>query len=388
MNKTKYLGFCSGKLTKGCQLCVLGNKTVLFITGKCNRHCYYCPLPESRKGKDLVYANERKLSDVNAVNEALEEAELCQSKGLGITGGNPFLVLKRVEKYARAFKKKFGRNFHIHIYLPTEQVTKAKLEGLAKAGIDEFRFHPRFGRQDFDEIEKIEMANSLKKKYSINVGIEIPAVPKSERQAINFFAKIDNLDFLNLNEFEMSVLNADALMSKGMDYEDNSVAIRGSKKTALKILQWCEKNKSFPVHYCSASTKNLFQFKNRLKRRAESVSKEYSVKTHDGELIHGAIYLSETRPLFNYDLKIQSLKKNKAKYRQIIGRLNDLRKLIIKEFEIPSNLIEVDKQFLRITTLPIVTKDFSEEIKHLKAYPAIIKELPTYDKIILDLEWL
>jgi pyruvate formate-lyase activating enzyme-like uncharacterized protein len=148
MKSTKYSSFCSGNLTKGCQECVLGNKTVLFITGKCERKCYYCPLPESRKNLDVVYANERKLSNINALSEAIEEAKLCSSKGIGITGGNPLLVLSRTIKFIRAFKKAFGKKFHIHIYLPTDIASKDKLEKLAKSGVDEIRFHPYFLSND------------------------------------------------------------------------------------------------------------------------------------------------------------------------------------------------------------------------------------------------
>jgi len=402
MKSTKYCGFSSGTLTKGCAECVLGNKTVLFITGKCERKCYYCPLPESRKNLDVVYANERKLSNVNAVHEAIEEAKLCSSKGIGITGGNPLCALSRTIKFVKAFKKAFGKSFHIHIYLPTDIATKDKLEKLANSGIDEIRFHPYVGNADISEhpknerfhffgflskkeqgLQVIEDAWNLKKKYGWKVGIEIPSIPKTEKQTVNFLKKVKNLDFLNLNEFEMPSLDGEQLVKRGMSTVGNSVAIKGSEKTALKIIKMLENQLSYPLHYCSASTKNLFQFKNRLKRRLLNVKKPYDIVTRDSDLFHAAIYLPETKPMFSYEKKLEKLRKNK----KIIQKLNELRKIFIKEFQIPPKMIEVDKQFLRILAHPAI-KEFANEIKAHSASIALMTELPTYDKIILNLEWL
>jgi len=383
MKKTSYQGVCSGSLTKGCQECVLGNKTVLFITGKCERKCYYCPLPESRKNLDVVYANERKLSNPNAVSEAIEEARLCSSKGLGITGGNPLQVLSRTIKFVKEFKKAFGKQFHIHIYLPTDIASKDKLEKLAKAGIDEIRFHPYFLSKDENGLKAIENAYSLKKKYGWKVGIEIPSIPKTEKQTIKFLKTVKHLNFLNLNEFEMPSLGGEKLVNRGMSTVGNSVAIKGSQETALKILKELEKTSDYPVHYCSAKTKNLFQFKNRLKRRLLNVKKPYDIMTKDFDLFHAAIYLPEIIPSFGYEKKLEKLRNNN----KIISKLEKLRKTLMKEFDIPSKLIEVDKLFLRILTTPEIKK-ISDKIKEYKVKVALVTEIPTYDKIILNLEWL
>jgi len=388
MKPTKFLSYSSGKLVKGCQECVLGNKTVLFITGKCNRNCYYCPLPESRKNLDVVYANERKLSDVDAVSEAIEEAKLCNSKGMGITGGNPLLVLNRTIKFVKAFKKIFGRNFHIHIYLPTDNITKQKLEKLAKSGIDEIRFHPYFLSKDEKELKAIETAYQLKKKYGWKVGIEIPAVPKTEKATIKFLKSVKHLDFLNLNEFEMPSLNGENLQKRKMSTIGNSVAIRGSEKTALKVLNEIAKSHIIQnIHYCSAATKNLFQFKNRLKNRLKNIKKLYDIITKDNDLLHGAIYCS-IKPEFGYQKKLENIKRNKKKYNQIIKKLDSFRNYIIKTYQIPKNLIEIDRQFLRILTSVEIAEKLKNEIKKHDLNPALVVELPTYDKIMLFFEWL
>ena len=158
------------KLPEGCIQCLEGRKLVLFVTGICRQGCFYCPLPESRMGKDVVYANERKLSDVNAIGEAIEEARLSDSTGMGITGGDPLVVLDRTIDYIKAFKKHFGKKFHCHIYLTTKEVTKDKLEKLGKAGLDEVRFHPQFLKEDLtEELKKMDFALELKDKFNWRV---------------------------------------------------------------------------------------------------------------------------------------------------------------------------------------------------------------------------
>jgi len=404
IKKTKFSSYSTNGIIRGCQLCVLGNKSVLFITGLCKRGCYYCPLPESRKGINAVWVNERRLSSVNAISEAIEEIKMCSSKGVGITGGDPLLVLDRVVKFVRALKKTFGktlgnqrfpaprksrrfsREFHIHIYLPTMNCTKTKLEKLAKSGIDEIRFHPFFLSKDEKGLQVIEQAWNLKKKYNWKVGIEIPAVPRTEKATAKFLKTVRNIDFLNLNEFEMPSVGGEVLVSKGMSTIGNSVAIKGSEKTAFEIIKLLKAAK-YPIHYCSAKTKNLFQFKNRLKQRLKNVKKPYDIVNEDSDLFHAAIYLPETKPLFNYSRKLEEIRGDKRKYSKIIEKLNTLRKIFIKEFNIPPKLIEIDRQFMRILSTPAIAK-FANDIKAHGADIALVTELPTYDRQILQLEWI
>ncbi|MGQ9788780.1 MAG: radical SAM protein, partial [Candidatus Hadarchaeaceae archaeon] len=102
-----------GKMPLGCRLCVKGAKMVLFVTGLCRRHCFYCPLSDKRAGKDLIYANER---PVKTVKDILDEARSMDALGTGITGGDPSLRFKRVLAYLRLLKAKLGRSHHIHMY--------------------------------------------------------------------------------------------------------------------------------------------------------------------------------------------------------------------------------------------------------------------------------
>ena len=71
-------------LAKGCVLCNQGAKMVLFVTGRCHRTCWYCPLSRERKGTDTVFANEHPV-DIPA--QIIQEAENMSALGTGYYRG-------------------------------------------------------------------------------------------------------------------------------------------------------------------------------------------------------------------------------------------------------------------------------------------------------------
>ena len=63
--KTKYHSYKTGKLAKGCQLCVKGRKSVLFSTGLCPRNCFFCPISDKKKNNDVIFINELKINELD-----------------------------------------------------------------------------------------------------------------------------------------------------------------------------------------------------------------------------------------------------------------------------------------------------------------------------------
>ncbi|MEM1629453.1 MAG: radical SAM protein, partial [Saccharolobus sp.] len=124
------IGLYNGKLPRGCELCRLGAKLVLFISGECDDNCFYCPVSEERFGKDRIFANE---TEINDLVEVIYEAYRMKALGAGITGGDPILKIDRVVEIIRALKDEFGSDFHIHLYTTGRYVNDDVMRELVNA---------------------------------------------------------------------------------------------------------------------------------------------------------------------------------------------------------------------------------------------------------------
>ena len=374
--KTQHHSYKIGSLADGCKQCVLGRKLVLFITGLCHYKCYYCPISEGRRNKDVVYANEKLC---NSVKEVFEEAKLCGSYGAGITGGDPLIVIDRCCMYIKALKKHFGKEFHIHLYTPLDLVNEERLEKLYREGLDEIRFHLYLDRK-----KELWPRLNLALKYDWNVGVEIPAIPGMKKETIEMIEFIkDKVGFLNLNELEISEMNAKDLTDRNYFVKDKiSYAIKGSRNLALDLLKYCNKNTKLRVHFCTSKLKDGVQLINRVKLRGKSIAKDYDILTNEGSIIRGAIYLNELVPGLDYKNKLLQIKNKNI----IIKKLNNIKKQLQKQIEIENRLIEVDKNKLRILTAPWIIEENMKEIKKLNTVPVIVEEFPTSDMNELDLQ--
>jgi len=324
---------------------------VIYITGLCPRRCYYCPLSDQKRFKDVMYVNERPIKDVK---EIVEEVELSNSVGAGITGGDPLLKLDRTVKAIKLLKRKFGKRFHIHLYTSLDLVDENKLKKLYNAGLDEIRFHPDL---DNDKLwERIEVV----KRFNWKVGVEIPVIPGYYDKTWKLIGFIESyIDFLNLNELEISDTNGNKLGEMGFICKDSySYAIKGSHELALRLIKKIEKR--FPklsVHYCTSTLKDRVQLGNRLKRRAKNIKKPYDIIDDEGMLIRGVVFV-------------------KRDYNKVIDKIR-------KEHNIPKKFIEFDEQKKQILINPLILTEIHE---HLPYKCAIVKEYPTWDRMIVELD--
>ncbi|MBT4541053.1 radical SAM protein [Candidatus Woesearchaeota archaeon] len=373
VQKTKFDSYKIGSLAKGCKQCVKGEKTVLFITGKCSLNCFYCPISDQKKNKDVIYFNEW---PSRQIDDLFTEIKLCNSKGVGITGGDPLVKLERSVEFIKKLKKKFGKKFHIHLYTPLNLVTEKSLKKLFDAGLDEIRFHMDLYNNKF--WNKIELA----KKFNWDVGVEVPVIPNIEKNykimidflcnmdKINFNYKINNnckVDFINLNELEISDTNACELVDKGFKTKDKySYGVKGSEELSKKLLKYIsKKNYKLNVHYCTCKLKDNVQLRNRIKKRAKNSAKAFDIIDDEGMLIRGVVYFSN------------------------LEQVNDIIS-ILKNNEVPVKYYKLDKTKNRLLTTTIVVEELVEEFKLInsKIKVAIVREYPTIDCLNVETDFL
>ncbi len=357
IHKTRFYSWKTGRLAEGCRLCAAGKKTVLFITGICTKNCFYCPIADTKKNRDVVYANEKKIRNSR---EIIEEVKLCSGKGVGITGGDPMARIRRVIRFIKILKHTFGKDFHIHLYTPLELVSKQKLEKLHKSGLDEIRFHP--------DADNKRLWHKILFEFNGSKGVEIPVVPGKEKETKDLIDFVeDKIDFINLNELEYSDTNAQQMSKKGLLTKNRlSYAIKGSEQLAKKLLNYCA-SKKINAHYCTAKLKDSIQLRNRLKNRARNIATIFDQITSDGTLIRGAVYLQKPG--------IEQLKTR---------QLKQLAEAITK-LSFPAIL---DRKKPRILAAVKNIKKYKAGIKQLNLVPAIIEEYPTSDALEVEAEFL
>ncbi len=276
--------YYTGELPLGCKMCAKGAKMVLFVSGICDAKCFYCPISEPKKMKDVMFADEMPLRNMR---DAIFEANMIQATGTGITGGDPLKFYERTSEYIKILKEEFGNGHHIHLY--TISGSKEAIESVARAGLDEIRFHPP--EEIWSVMDKSIFKQRIKwaRDAGMSVGIEVPSLPGREEdmKALIDFSRRMDLDFINLNELEFSETNYKNLLGRNYEVKnDVESGAKGSQELAIKMVR---ENPDFTVHYCSASFKDSVQLKNRLKRRAKSIARPFDSVTKDGTIIRGAV---------------------------------------------------------------------------------------------------
>jgi hypothetical protein len=340
----------TGRLPKGCTLCRKGAKMVLLVTGRCETGCFYCPLSRKKKGREVVYADEKR---VRNDEDVLGEARSIDAKGTGITGGDPVLVLDRTLRYVTLLKSTLGEKHHIHLY--TSSMRQEAYGRLEAAGLDELRIHPSIPL--WNKLEKTDLKKAAARS-SMKIGMEVPAIPNHREDLVALIEYSDNigLDFVNINELEFSETNWRRLRSRGFDVKDDvSSAVKGSEEVALDML---ELDLSIPIHYCSSSFKDRIQLRRRIMRRAKNVARPSDLITDDGTLLKGVV---ETR-----------------NRRKIVDTLTG-------EFQVPQELIYIDSEKKRVEVAPWVLKDIAGELPY-DSY--LVEEYPTADRLEVEREQL
>jgi pyruvate formate-lyase activating enzyme-like uncharacterized protein len=381
-----YSSFNIGELARGCRLCVKGFKSVIFVTGICPRDCFYCPISDQKKNMDRVFVNEVPILNPNDFDEIsskmIEEARSHNSKGAGITGGDPLSKVDRTIKIIEILKKEFGRHYHIHLYTSLDLVSKNNLSRLFLAGLDEIRFHlDLYDSRLWDRLE-------LAREFSWDIGIEIPLIQELKEKYIEIIERFKGVvDFFNLNELEISDTNCNRILERGYELKDEiSYAIKGSIELGIEILKRYE-GTNLNIHLCTASLKDGFQLRNRMLNKARNVCLKSDKISSDGMLLRGAIFPKRVSPKTFLKRDIEGL--DGSQKREILLELEGIKERVTKKFGVESEQIFLDEKRLRLICSISFARANASKIKNLfECDVCLIEEYPTFDGFEVEVEFL
>ena len=354
---------------EGCIQCQMGSKLVLFITGNCHWRCDYCPLSETRRDIDHMFANERRCE---SFDEVIEEARAMRATGAGITGGDPLMARERTLEGIRRLKAEFGPNFHLHMYtsIPFRPEWAAEF---AEAGLDEIRFH-------FLDLEAEQYRETIAacSAASIFTGVELPCEPDKESELLELLETLRgfNVDFINLNELEITVGNIDNMELRGFNLSTEITAGAAGSAELAHILRNrviaaanglpdpidAETRDPYGYHlkFCTAVYKDAGQLRRRFQRRGEATIAPHETLTEDSTLMFGAVYATEN----DQELWIEE---------------------IAEQTDLPHRFMLWDSDNQRIE-LPLVVAESIAE--HVDASVAMVEVTPTFERMEVTVVWL
>ncbi len=265
---------CRG-LSPGCRLCGEGSWSCLFINGRCNGRCFYCPTPQA--------STEQPATNSLRFPQSADYVDYVGKfgfRGVSISGGEPLLTLEKTLQFIAAVKKRHG-GVHLWLYTNGTLVTRERLQRLRDAGLDEIRFDIGATRY---HLKKAALAVGI----IPTVTVEIPAVPEELALLKARAAEMADagIGYLNLHQMRLTPHNFPELAARGYTFvHGERVTVLDSELAALELLRHTlEQRITLPVNYCSFVYKNRFQRLAGRRRYAPFVRRPQEDLTENGYL--------------------------------------------------------------------------------------------------------
>lgn len=257
-----------GELSPGCSICGNGDWSCLFINGRCTKNCFFCP-------QDRKITEERPPQAELSIDDPKEYAahlEKFHFKGVGFSGGEPFLVFDKLLRFIEEIRKRFGKSMYLWMYTNGDLVTRDKLGKLKKAGLDEIRFNIT---QNHYDLRPVKLAVSI----IGTVTVEIPMIPEDYEivQALLVKMRKIGVKYLNIHQLMATHNNYKSFINRRYTCTHTiPIAIVESEMAALRLLDYAaDKKIGLPINYCTHMYKNRFQGKGARARYADSVQRDF-----------------------------------------------------------------------------------------------------------------
>jgi uncharacterized protein len=261
-------------LSTGCQICGSGQWSCLFINGKCNCNCFYCPTEQGRIGVPTTNTIQ-----FPRASDYADYVEKFRFQGVSISGGEPLLSLEACLKYIVAVRKRLGDRLYIWLYTNGILSNPELLARLRDAGLDEIRFD--IGAVGY-HLEKARQAVGIIPV----VTVEIPAIPEDYelvREKLRPMAD-SGISHLNLHQLRLTPFNLEKVKNRGYTFlHGERVTVLESEWTALRLIRDAAQGGiALPINYCSFHYKRSYQRAAARRKSAPFVMKSYEDLTQSG----------------------------------------------------------------------------------------------------------
>ena len=259
----------SGPLSTGCSICGNGGWDCNYTNHLCSRNCFYCPQDRSIKEESESKSEGFAFKDPS---EHIRYLKTFQIRGVGFSGGEPFLVLDRLLAHISEIRKEFGNSIYLWAYTNGDFVDRGSLMKLKEVGLDEIRFDLSARHYDLTPI-------ILSKEYIPTVTVEIPAIPEDYDLLTDLLSEMEaiGVSFLNLHQLGTTQFNYKAFIRRNYHFlHVPRIPVFESEICALKLLVFAREHKiSLPINYCCQVYKNRFQGRDIRARTSRVVQKGF-----------------------------------------------------------------------------------------------------------------
>lgn len=266
---------CNG-LSPGCRSCGDGSWSCLFVNGRCNGLCFYCPTAQDDDGPPVTNGL--------AFNNPEEYASYVAAlgfEGVSISGGEPLMTPDLTLSYLNAVRRRCGDDVHLWLYTNGTLLTADLCSRLRDAGLNEIRFDLGAVRYN---LKKLRLAIGC----IPTVSVEIPAVPEDEELLKVKMVEMAEagVNHLNLHQMRLTPHNFEPLTERGYLFiHGEKVTVLESELCALRMVRFSLENEiHLPVNYCSFPYKRRFQHAAARRRAALTVCAPGEAVTEPGYL--------------------------------------------------------------------------------------------------------
>lgn len=248
----------TGHLSPGCETCAQGSWSCLFLNRRCTRNCFFCPQDKKRNNTFCPTEGNYGIA-FRFPGEYARFIKALHYKGVGITGGEPFLDFDCLLKYIKIIKKSCDSKIYIWLYTNGDLVSKKNLKTLSDLGLNELRFDLSARNYDLSPVE-------LAVKYIDRVTVEIPAIPEDFKAVKSILRSLQKIGVrhLNLHQLFFNEQNQHEFVKRGYTLlhhlKHPPYPVFESEMTALQLIKYALDNRiQLSINYCSSIYKSRFQ---------------------------------------------------------------------------------------------------------------------------------